>query len=217
MTIRFLLFSTIIFLFVKCNFVEPSIKLKPPDFDINPKWLTNDLKTFIDPTLNDSIELSKLITAKSIDDNNIIKDIQLNHGLNLYKSITKSETCKIHPIFEIINSPFSILIVNGNGQWGQIWAKILINKESKKIIRISFDHKCETPGIGANFTDSIFENKFAQKTISFDLKPFELRTKNVNSGKAKYQIDAATGATITCDSAIQMINKEIIRFKNYLN
>ena len=53
-----------------------------------------------------------------------------------------------------------IVPVRGNGLWDAIWGYIAINDDLKSINGVFFDHKGETPGLGANITESFFKDDF---------------------------------------------------------
>ena len=215
-TMKYTLIYIILILFIGCKYYNPPILLKPLNLDTYLQWSVDDLKRFIDSTYTDSTDLSSLLTTKCINNKGTIKEIDFNQGIYLYNSLIQSDISNVYPIFEYNKSPLSILIIKGKGQWGNIWAKILINKESHEIIKLEFDHRSETPGLGGNFTESIFENQFLNKKIVFDKDLFTLKNKANNLKPGINHIDGLSGATITCDSAVNMVNNKIIIYKKYL-
>ena len=46
-----------------------------------------------------------------------------------------------------------VLPTYGNGLWDNVWAYVAIDGDAETIEGIVFDHKGETPGLGARITD----------------------------------------------------------------
>ena len=53
----------------------------------------------------------------------------------------------------------------GSGLWGPIWGFIALESDCNTIFGASFDHKSETPGLGAEIRESFFEDAFIGKKI----------------------------------------------------
>jgi Na+-transporting NADH:ubiquinone oxidoreductase subunit C len=47
-----------------------------------------------------------------------------------------------------------ILPVRGNGLWDEIWGFITLEADGNTIKGVAFDHKGETPGLGAEIKDN---------------------------------------------------------------
>jgi Na+-transporting NADH:ubiquinone oxidoreductase subunit C len=96
-----------------------------------------------------------------------------------------------------------IVPVRGNGLWDAVWGYIALNDDLKSINGVFFDHKGETPGLGANITESFFKDDFKGEML-FDAegnyKSVEISKSNGdpnNEDKTDNQVDAISGATIT--------------------
>lgn len=96
-----------------------------------------------------------------------------------------------------------IVPVRGNGLWDAIWGYIALNDDLKSINGVFFDHKGETPGLGANITESFFKDDFKGEMLynaSGEYKSVEISKSNGdpnNKDKTDNQVDAISGATIT--------------------
>ena len=44
--------------------------------------------------------------------------------------------------------------------WGPIWGFVAFEKDCNTVFGASFDHKTETPGLGAEIRESFFEDEF---------------------------------------------------------
>lgn len=147
--------------------------------------------------------------------------------INLKKELDKAKKGEIPrlPLFvaEIEGVKKYILPVRGNGLWDAIWGYIALNDDLKTIYGVYFDHKGETPGLGANITESYFTNDFQGEHI-YDkngvFRGVEVSKSNNdpnNERKDDNAVDALSGATITGNGVADMIRKGISSYLPYLN
>ena len=114
-----------------------------------------------------------------------------------------------------------IFPVRGNGLWDAIWGYIALNDDLKSINGVFFDHKGETPGLGANITESFFKDDFKGEMIydaSGDYKSVEISKSNGdpnNTDKTDNQVDAISGATITGNGVGAMLKSGIKLYLPY--
>lgn len=114
-----------------------------------------------------------------------------------------------------------IMPVRGNGLWDAIWGYIALNDDLKSINGVYFDHKGETPGLGANITESFFTDDFKGEYLydaSGNFKGIEISKSNGdpnNEDKTDNQVDAISGATITGNGVGAMINSGIRAYLPY--
>ncbi len=52
-----------------------------------------------------------------------------------------------------------VIYVKGKGLWGPIWGYIILAEDNSTIKGVVFDHKSETPGLGARITEETFHRK----------------------------------------------------------
>ncbi|MFK7749242.1 MAG: FMN-binding protein [Kordia sp.] len=194
----------------------PVTNVVKPYYGIQVQLIINEVGTLADSTFNDSSDLKSIINFKVIDSAGNIKPIALEKALKLYLSNTKDYTPTMYPIFEIKNTSKVILPVFGTGLWDKIWAKVVVDKSTMKVLQIAFEHKGETPGLGAEINKPMFENKFVGSTISMEDKSYALYKRDKIIIRGNQKIDAITGATITSQGAIDMLNKGLLKYKNYI-
>ena len=114
-----------------------------------------------------------------------------------------------------------ILPVRGNGLWDAIWGYIALDDDLKSISGVYFDHKGETPGLGANITETFFTDDFKGEFLydaSGNFKGVEISKSNAdpnNEDKKDNQVDAISGATITGNGVGAMINSGIRSYLPY--
>ncbi len=116
-----------------------------------------------------------------------------------------------------------ILPVRGNGLWDAIWGYVALNDNLQTINGVYFDHKGETPGLGANITESYFEDDFKGENLydaSGNFKGVEISKSNgdpTNLDKNDNEVDAISGATITGNGVGAMIKSGIKLYLPYFN
>lgn len=109
---------------------------------------------------------------------------------------------KLH--YYIIDGQVTVIPMNGNGLWGPIWGYIGIAADGETIVGAVFDHKSETPGLGAEITSDNYQNQYKGKEL---LK---------NGDDVSVEVDAIAGATRTSKGVEEMIEHTLKMYLHYL-
>lgn len=100
----------------------------------------------------------------------------------------------------------------GPGLWGPIKGFLSLEPDMKTIRGIVFYEQEETPGLGGDIAKDDFRDQFKGKTI--EIEPGSPGIYLVRGGAtAANEVDAITGATMTCDKVQQMLNKVIKKIR----
>ncbi|WP_299215514.1 Na(+)-translocating NADH-quinone reductase subunit C [uncultured Aquimarina sp.] len=116
---------------------------------------------------------------------------------------------------------FYVVPMRGNGLWDAIWGYVSLDKEFKTVKGAFFDHKGETPGLGANIKEAYFRDDFIGESIldaSGNYKGITVKKGNgdpKNVRKDDNAVDAMAGATITGDGVTAMVKKGIRMYQPY--
>ena len=115
---------------------------------------------------------------------------------------------------------FYILPMYGKGLWDAIWGFIAVDK-SMTVQGVYFDHKGETPGLGANIKQRYFMDDFKGETIMDGTKYEGITVAKGNNDptnniKDDNEVDALAGATITGNGVSAMISETVKLYKGYL-
>ena len=112
--------------------------------------------------------------------------------------------------------------IRGKGLWDAIWAYVSIDEDM--IIRgIYFDHKAETPGLGANIKQRFFMDDFIGESLldnEGNFKGVTVSKPNLdpkNEDKYDNEVDAIAGSTITGDGVTAMIRSDLSLYQPYFN
>lgn len=133
----------------------------------------------------------------------------------------KGETPKL-PLFigEKEGKNFYIIPMYGKGLWDAIWGFIAID-DTMTVQGVYFDHKAETPGLGANIKERYFMDDFTGESIMEGTRYDGIAVAKgnndpLNERKEDNKVDALAGATITGNGVSAMIKESVNLYKDYL-
>lgn len=111
-----------------------------------------------------------------------------------------------------------ILPLEGKGLWGPIWGYVALKKDLSTIAGVTFDHKGETPGLGAEINTSAFESQFHDKSIFENGRFVSVRVvKGGADPNNSHQVDGISGGTITSKGLEAMVHDGLIKYEKYLS
>lgn len=150
------------------------------------------------------------------------KAFKIDMKKELYKK-SKGEDFEL-PLY-VINKDNQILYIipfRGVGLWGPIWGNMALKDDLNTVIGVTFDHKGETPGLGAEIVADFFTDQFIGKKIFNDDGEFK-SIMIVKGGAEKlpeneriHGVDAITGGTITGNGVNDMIRDVLECYLPYL-
>ena len=126
-------------------------------------------------------------------------------------------------VANVDNNKYYIIPLRGNGLWNAIWGYMALKEDINTIKGVSFGHKAETAGLGAEITQDWFTNSFVDEKILNDNGDFVgvyvTKTNNdpENTDKNDNEVDAISGATITGDGVSDMIKERLGKYLPYFN
>jgi Na+-transporting NADH:ubiquinone oxidoreductase subunit C len=144
-------------------------------------------------------------------------DLNLRDQLN---SMNKTGKAML-PLYEINynNEALIIIPLQGRGLWGPIWGTLALKSDLNTIAGVTFGHKAETPGLGAEIETTDFTSQFVNKKI-FDQNNQFVSVAVVKGGiknntriSIEHGVDGISGGTITSDGTSEMLYDNL---KNYL-
>jgi Na+-transporting NADH:ubiquinone oxidoreductase subunit C len=114
-----------------------------------------------------------------------------------------------------------IVPVRGKGLWDAIWGYVALDKDMV-VQGVYFDHKGETPGLGAEikqryFMDDFTGEKFLDGDVFKGIKVAKGNNDPKNTIKDDHEVDALAGATITGDGVSAMLQKDVRMYKSYFD
>lgn len=142
--------------------------------------------------------------AKYITDSSIVRD-----GAELTLYICNSDN----------GEKFYVIPVRGAGLWGPVWGYVSLKDDYNTIYGAVFDHKSETPGLGAEISTDAFASQFGGKSI-FDSNGNYVSVKVVKGGAkagSQHEVDAISGGTITSQAVEEMLFKNINEYLDFFS
>ncbi len=111
-----------------------------------------------------------------------------------------------------------VVPVYGMGLWGPIWGYIAVNEDGNTVFGAYFNHEGETAGLGAEIKDSKkWQDQFPGKTIyGADGTPVLKVLKSSEVKDKSTEVDAVTGATLTCNGVSAMLQEGFAKYKKVL-
>ena len=114
-----------------------------------------------------------------------------------------------------------VMPVKGKGLWGPIWGFIAVKQDGKTVNGAVFDHKSETPGLGAEINTDKFMSQFEGKLLFDDQGMFK-SIKVVKGGvlnsnfDPKFGVDVISGGTITSQGLEKMLENSLTPYIPFL-
>jgi Na+-transporting NADH:ubiquinone oxidoreductase subunit C len=139
--------------------------------------------------------------------------------IDLKQESKKEEADRAYPLFvaKIDGNKYYIIPMRGKGLWGPIWGYLAIENDFNSIYGASFDHKGETPGLGAEISTMDFQEQFKGKKILDNNGGF-VSVKIVKGAPAAdnpHGFDGISGGTITSVGLSNMLENTLVNYTAY--
>ncbi len=102
----------------------------------------------------------------------------------------------------------------GPGLWGPIEGLIGLTPDEVTITAVSFYKQEETPGLGGEIATKDFTDRFINKKLFDTQGQPALTLARPGTAKGDYEIDAISGATMTCDKVQEVLTAAAKKFKS---
>jgi Na+-transporting NADH:ubiquinone oxidoreductase subunit C len=143
--------------------------------------------------------------------------------VNIQKNSKLHPEERAYPVFMFVgnsgNVEAYIFPTFGAGLWDWISSYVAFGQDLNTIKGIAFDHKSETPGLGARITEPGVQERFEGKKI-FDendnLLSVEVVKGEGNTGLSDYEVDGLSGATMTTKGVNEMLSHYLECYSAYI-
>jgi Na+-transporting NADH:ubiquinone oxidoreductase subunit C len=168
---------------------------------------------------------SKYVTKQLVIQNgNVTEDDQAYLiDVKKEKSNSRDDASKRRlPLFvgEVDGKTIYVAPIHGKGLWDAIWGYVGMD-ENMVVQGAYFDHKGETPGLGANIKERFFMDDFIGEHLLDETGNFAGITvakgnaDPLNARKTDNAVDAIAGSTITGDGVTAMIRSDLKLYAPY--
>ncbi|MFY7810812.1 MAG: NADH:ubiquinone reductase (Na(+)-transporting) subunit C [Flavobacterium sp.] len=214
-----ILFITILVVIVGASLAFVATALKPEqDANMKKEKMQNILNSFgvtADRSNSEKLYAEFIKQEIVLDVNGEILKGEKAFTIDLAKEKTK------FPLFiaEKEGKKTYIIPARGMGLWDAIWCYVSLD-ENLKVSGIVFDHKAETPGLGAEIKEGFFTKRFIGEDIfnaSNALEGLQV-IKGYKGGEDKTdgEVDGISGATLTCNGVTEMLTRGLSPYEKYL-
>ena len=140
--------------------------------------------------------------------------------VDLKKEVAKAPEDRQLPLYIYKGEKtFYVVPMRGVGLWGPIWGFISLENDFNTVHGAFFDHKGETPGLGAEIAEKPFQEQFEGKEIYDDQNNFVsvnvLKASEKSPLDAENRVDAISGGTITSNGTDEMLKNCIEPYLTY--
>ena len=159
---------------------------------------------------------SKIISGKDLNAEAFDIDIKKE-----YRDKTLAAKDRNYPLYicEKDNKRYYVIPVIGTGLWGPIWGFVALESDFKTIYGANFDHKSETPGLGAEIKYAAYSDQYTGEIISDTTGAFQpiVVVKDGSGSGINSKVDGITGGTITSKGVEEMTTRTLQVYVNYFN
>lgn len=162
--------------------------------------------------------------------NKVEKDEEGNvlvaENVNIRKESKKDENQRLYPVYLFYEEGNTtdvaayIIPLYGKGLWDDIWGYLAVEPDFNTIRGVSFDHKGETPGLGARITSLEVQERYKGKKLFNEgnkLKSVKMVKGENNSELTVHEVDGMSGATITGVGVNKMLKKYVACYDAYFS
>jgi Na+-transporting NADH:ubiquinone oxidoreductase subunit C len=156
----------------------------------------------------------------------VIQNGQVTEDPEAYLIDLKREEASENPrlplfVGEKDGKKYYIVPMRGKGLWDAIWGFVSVD-DQKVIQGAYFDHKGETPGLGANIKMRYFMDDFIGESIEKNgaivgVTVAKGNNDPVNEDKYDNEVDALAGATITGNGLSAMLSTSLKKYESFFN
>tara|TARA_Y100000589_G_C27177607_1_gene639435 strand:+ start:435 stop:1193 length:759 start_codon:yes stop_codon:yes gene_type:complete len=164
----------------------------------------------------DIIENTQLDASVAVNDKNPNDAFSVDL-LKEYKTI-KDVNSRKYPLFicDVDGKKYYVAPVMGKGLWAAVWGYIALDENGNKIAGAVFDHKSETPGLGAEISQDFFEDQFIGKLISNDNNYRPVEVNKPGNPLNDYQVDGISGGTFTSVGVEEMMSRTLLVYHRFI-
>ncbi len=145
--------------------------------------------------------------------------------INIQKNHKRSKEDRYYPVFKVMSESDPskvdayVLPMFGAGLWDWISGFVALDKDLNTVRGVAFDHKQETPGLGARITTPEVSNRYEGKEIFSDngeLVSVKMLKGESNSNLTEHEVDGMSGATLTAKGVNQMLSYYLECYSTYI-
>lgn len=161
--------------------------------------------------VNSKGEIQQGITPKQVVIASEFKKPAEDRLLPVYQFSSSEDSTKVE---------FVVFPVFGRGLWDAIWGFIALESDMNTVKGVKFEHKAETPGLGARITEDEIQQRYRGKEI---YEGDEIVAVRMMKGEGndwsgdEHRVDGMSGATLTANGVNDMLKDYLVAYEGYIN
>ncbi len=145
--------------------------------------------------------------------------------VNIQKNYRFAPEDRLYPVFKFMNEKDSskveayVFPMFGSGLWDWISGYLAVGNDLNTILGVAFDHKQETPGLGARITSDVVQKRFEGKEIyneKNELVSVKMVKGEGNANLTSHEVDGMSGATLTGKGVNEMMVNYLTCYQGYI-
>ena len=114
---------------------------------------------------------------------------------------------------------FVVLPIHGFGLWDRIWGFVALQSDLNTIQGTVFQHKGETPGLGARISSAEIQDRYKGKHV---FEGDQIASVDMMKGEGNdyssdtHKVDGMSGATLTAKGVNNMLKDYLVCYENYI-
>lgn len=138
-----------------------------------------------------------------------------------FRDKTLAASDRNYPLYICENegNKYYVIPVVGTGLWGPIWGFVALESDLRTIYGATFDHKSETPGLGAEIKQAFYSDQYTGEMIADTSGTYQpiIVVKDGSGSGVNSKVDGITGGTITSKGVEEMTTRTLEVYVNYFN
>lgn len=145
--------------------------------------------------------------------------------VNIQKNYRFAKEERLYPVFKFMSESDSKVVdayifpMFGSGLWDWISGYLAVDSDLNTVRGVAFDHKQETPGLGARITSEVIQSRYVGKELYNEqeqLVSITMVKGEGNSGLTEHQVDGMSGATMTAKGVNMMLTQYLECYQSYI-
>lgn len=200
---------------------------EPQERNIAQERRENILSTVMELKKGDNVNeiYDKRVNAFVVDYNGNVKEGVKPADVNLAAEYKKPARERLLPVYEFRSETNPDQVENvvfplfGFGLWDNIWGFVALENDMNTIKGVKFQHKGETPGLGARInTDDIQSRYRGKKVFEGDqlVSVTMMKGEGNDYSADQHKVDGMSGATLTGKGVNNMLKDYLSSYLNYI-
>jgi Na+-transporting NADH:ubiquinone oxidoreductase subunit C len=133
------------------------------------------------------------------------------------RKMTKEDRSYPMYLANVDGKQLAVIPMVGKGLWGPIWGYVALESDYNTVYGAVFNHKSETPGLGAEISEGFFQEPFEGKKIydeNGNLVSIDVKKGGADASNP-HAVDGITGGTITSNGVAEMLERTLGIYDSY--